>query len=146
MSSSVNKAFLVGYLGSAPEIKNTSSGSNMARFSVATNSHWKDQNQNRMEKTEWHRIVIFGRKAEIAGRYLTKGSQVAVEGTLRTNKWLDDSGNDRWSTEIHITDFKGNFTMLGGKDQVSNNLGTETESSREGAPTDEENALGVIPF
>jgi single-strand DNA-binding protein len=146
MSGSVNKAFIVGYLGSAPEIKNTSSGSNMAKFSVATNSHWKDQNQNKIEKTEWHRIVIFGRKAEIAGRYLKKGSQVAVEGTLRTNKWTDDTGNDRWSTDIHITDFKGNFTMLGSKDQSSGMNEADSQTPQDEPSTDEENAIGDIPF
>jgi single-strand DNA-binding protein len=146
MSSSVNKALIVGYLGSSPEIQKTSSGSDMAIFSVATNSHWNDQNQNVADKTEWHRIVVFGRKAEIASRYLARGSQVAVEGSLRTNKWTDDTGNDRWSTEIHITDFKGNFTMLGGRDSGLTNHDKTSEASQEGSVGHEEDILCDFPF
>ena len=115
MDGFVNKAIIIGNLGSNPEIQTTSSGAKMARFSVATNDRWKDKDQNPVERTEWHRIVIFGPQAEIAERYLKKGNLVAVEGPIRNNKWTDKEGNERVSVEIHITQAGGHFTMLGSK-------------------------------
>jgi single-strand DNA-binding protein len=140
VNASVNKAIIIGNLGIDPEIKMTSTGSKLARFSVATNERWKDQDQNSVEKTEWHRIVIFGPKAEIAEKYLRKGSLVAIDGTIRNSKWTDKDGNERESVEIHITQGGGDFTMLGGR----NDGGTGTEyPERSGPPLSEDDD---IPF
>ncbi len=97
----VNKVIIVGNLGNDPEVKYTPSGSAIATISIATSEQWKDkQTGEQREKTEWHRVVMFNRLGEIAGEYLRKGSQVYIEGRLRTNKWQDQSGNDRYTTEI----------------------------------------------
>jgi len=112
MSGSANKAIIIGHLGAAPEVRTTSSGSKLARFSVATNDRWKDKDQNPVEKTEWHRIVIFGRQAEIAEQYLKKGSFVSIEGKIHYDKWTDRDGNERVTAEIQISEAGGNFTML----------------------------------
>ena len=105
----VNKVILVGNLGRDPEIRSTPSGQNVANFSVATTRRWKDRDGNRQEKTEWHNIVAWGKQAEIAGQYLTKGKQVFVEGRLETRTWEKD-GQKHYRTEV-ICD---QFTMLGG--------------------------------
>ena len=101
MARGINKVILVGNCGQDPETKFMPSGSSITRVSVATSEAWKDkQSGQQQERTEWHRVVFFGRLAEIAGEYLHKGSKVYVEGSLRTNKWQDKSGNDRYTTEI----------------------------------------------
>ena len=101
MSKGVNKAFILGNLGKDPEIREASNGTSVVSFSVATSEEWKDKNTGeKREKAEWHRIVIFGRLAEVAGKYLKKGSQVYLEGKVQTRKWKDQSGNDRYTTEI----------------------------------------------
>ena len=100
MARGVNKVILVGNLGNAPETKFMPSGGAVTNISVATSRSWKDKNGIQQEHTEWHRIVFFNRLAEIAGEYLQKGSKVYVEGSLRTNKWQDKQGNDRYTTEI----------------------------------------------
>lgn len=107
----VNKVIIVGTLGQDPEVKFMPSGGAVCNISAATNESWKDKNTGeKQERTEWHRIVMFNRLAEIAGEYLTKGSQVYIEGRLQTRKWQDKEGNDRWSTEI----VANNLQMLGG--------------------------------
>ncbi|RLC34858.1 MAG: single-stranded DNA-binding protein [Candidatus Nealsonbacteria bacterium] len=106
----INKVILIGFLGSNPEINYTSSSLAIARFSVATSETWKDKSSGKKkEKTEWHRIVAFGRLAEICGDYLTKGSQVYIEGRLQTSSWEKD-GVTRYSTDIIANEMK----MLGG--------------------------------
>ena len=111
MARGVNKAIIVGHLGRDPEIRYAASGSAVANVSVATTESWKDkQSGENTEKTEWHRVVFFGRLAEIVGEYLKKGSQVYVEGRLQTRKWQDQSGQDRYTTEIVASDMQ----MLGG--------------------------------
>ena len=103
---------IIGNLGRDPEIKYTQSNVPVANFSVATSESWKDKNSGEwQEKTEWHRVVIFGKVAEVAGEYLRKGSQVYIEGKLRTRKWQDRDGNDRWTTEIVADEMQ----MLGGR-------------------------------
>ena len=100
MSRGINKVFLLGRLGQDPEIRAVSSGS-MANFSLATSNEWKDKNTGeKQESTEWHKVVIFGRLADIAGQYLKKGSQVYIEGKLQTRKWQGNDGQDRYTTEI----------------------------------------------
>jgi len=97
----VNKVILVGNLGNDPETKYTASGSAITNISIATSETWKDkQTGQQQERTEWHRVVFFNRLAEIAGEYLRKGSKVYLEGSLRTNKWQDQQGNDRYNTDI----------------------------------------------
>jgi single-strand DNA-binding protein len=111
----VNKVILVGTLGKDPEVRYTPNGNAIANLSVATSEQWTDkQSGDRQEKTEWHRVVIFGKLAEIAGQYLKKGSQVYLEGKLQTRKWQDQSGQDRYSTEI-VLDVNGQMQMLGGR-------------------------------
>ena len=112
MARGVNKAIIVGTLGQDPEVRYTSSGSPVANLSVATNENWKDRQTGEMqERTEWHRIVMFGKLAEIAQQYLKKGSQAYFEGRIQTRKWQDQSGNDRYSTEIVANEMQ----MLGGR-------------------------------
>ena len=101
MARGVNKVILIGNLGDAPDIRYTQDGKAIANLSVATSESWKDKNTGeKVEKTEWHRACMFGRLAEIAGEYLTKGSKVYLEGKLQTRKWQDKDGNDRYTTEI----------------------------------------------
>jgi single-strand DNA-binding protein len=108
----VNKVILVGNLGVDPEVRYMPSGSGVANLRVATTESWKDrQTGERQERTEWHTVVLFGRLAEVAGQYLKKGAQVYVEGSLRTRKWQDKSGTERYSTEIVANDMQ----MLGGR-------------------------------
>ena len=96
----VNQVILIGNLGADPEQRQAASGSAVTNFSVATSSRWKDSAGQQQEETEWHRIVAFGRLAEICGQYLAKGSKVYIEGRLQTNKWEDRDGNTRYTTEI----------------------------------------------
>lgn len=111
MARGINKAIIVGTVGKDPEIKYTQSGSAVANVSVATNESWKDKNTGQqVEKTEWHRIVIFGKLAEIAGEYLKKGQQVYFEGKIQTRKWQGQDGQDRYTTEIVANEMQ----MLGG--------------------------------
>ena len=101
MSRGINKAVIVGTLGKDPEIKYAENGKAVVNVSVATNESWKDKSTGEaQERTEWHRIVMFGRLGEIASQYLKKGSQAYFEGRIKTSKWQDDSGNDRYSTQI----------------------------------------------
>jgi len=109
--ASVNKVILVGNLGRDPEVRYMPSGDALANFSIATTDNWKDKNGQKQERTEWHRISMFGKLAEIAGEYLKKGSSVYVEGRLQTRKWQDKEGNERQTTEV-VAD---RMQMLGGK-------------------------------
>jgi len=114
--ASVNKVIIVGNLGADPETRYMPSGEAVTNIRVATTDRWKDKASGEMkEATEWHRIAFFGRLAEVAGEYLKKGSQVYVEGGLRTRKWQDKDGNDRYSTEVVLQGFNGNLTMLDGR-------------------------------
>ncbi|MBV1907717.1 MAG: single-stranded DNA-binding protein [Kangiellaceae bacterium] len=112
----VNKVILVGNLGQDPEVRYTPGGAAITTISIATSDSWKDKNSGQMqEKTEWHRVVFFGKLAEIAGEYLHKGSQVYVEGKLQTRKWQDKQGADRYTTEVVVDGFNGVMQMLGGR-------------------------------
>ena len=113
MAGSVNKVILIGNLGRDPEVRTTQSGTKVANLSLATSDSWKDRNTGeRRERTEWHRVVIFGNLADIAERYLKKGSKVYVSGQLQTRKWQDQSGQDRYTTEVVLQGFNGELTML----------------------------------
>jgi single-strand DNA-binding protein len=121
MARGVNKVILVGNLGKDPEMKYTASGAAIANITVATSESWNDkQTGERVDKTEWHRVVAFQRLAEIMGEYLKKGSQVYIEGKLQTRKWQDQQGQDRYSTEIVLDPFNGVMQMLGSKGGQSN--------------------------
>jgi single-strand DNA-binding protein len=112
MARGINKVILVGNLGADPETRHMPSGGSVTNISVATSESWKDKNTGeRKERTEWHRVAFFNRLAEIAGEYLRKGSQVYIEGKIRTRKWQDQQGNDRYSTEIIADEMQ----MLGGR-------------------------------
>lgn len=112
MARGINKVILVGNLGADPETRYTASGSAVTNIRLATTESWRDrQSGDRQEKTEWHRVVFFNRLAEVAGEYLRKGSQVYVEGKIQTRKWQDQSGQDRYTTEIVANEMQ----MLGGR-------------------------------
>ncbi len=115
MSGSLNKVILVGNLGRDPEIRSTQNGDKIANLNIATSENWKDRDGNRQEKTEWHRVVIFGKVAEVCERYLKKGSKILIEGKLVTRKWTDNNGQDKYTTEVQVSGFNGNMTMLDGR-------------------------------
>jgi len=118
MAGGINKVILVGNLGQDPEIRYTADGRPIANFSVATSETWKDKNSGeRREKTEWHRVVVFGKLAEICGEYLSKGRQVYIEGRLQTRKWQGQDGQDRYTTEV-VVDMRGTMQMLGTRDNA----------------------------
>ena len=114
MSGSLNKVILVGNLGADPDVRSMQSGDKVANLSIATSERWNDRDGNRQERTEWHRVVLFGKVAEVAERYLKKGAKVLIEGQLQTRKWQDQNGQDRYSTEVVVRGFGGNMTMLDG--------------------------------
>jgi single-strand DNA-binding protein len=117
MAGSVNKVILVGNLGRDPEIRSTQDGTKVANLSVATSESWRDKSSGeRREKTEWHRVVIFNeRLVDVAERFLKKGSKLYIEGQLQTRKWTDQSGAEKYTTEVVLQRFRGELTMLDGK-------------------------------
>ena len=119
MAGSVNKVILVGNLGADPEIRRTQDGRPIANFSVATSESWRDKNTGeRREKTEWHRVVCFNEGlCKVIEQYVKKGSKVYVEGQLQTRKWQDQSGQDKYTTEVVLQGFNGNLTMLDSRNQ-----------------------------
>ena len=114
MAGSVNKVILIGNLGRDPEIRSMQNGGRVANLSVATSENWRDRNSGeRREKTEWHRVVIFNENlVKLAENYLRKGSKVYLEGQIETRKWQDQSGQDRYSTEVVLRPYRGELTML----------------------------------
>jgi single-strand DNA-binding protein len=115
--SSLNKVTLIGRLGKDPEVLNFQNGGKVVNFSLATSERWKDRDGNPKEKTEWHNIAVTNEKlADIAERYLRKGALVYIEGQMQTRKWQDQSGNDRYSTEVALPAYRGAIVMLGPKD------------------------------
>lgn len=134
MAGSVNKVILIGNLGADPDIKRTQDGRPIANLSIATSDTWRDKNTGeRRERTEWHRVVIFNEGlCKIVEQYLRKGSKIYLEGQLQTRKWQDQSGNDRYSTEVVLQGFSGTLTMLdgpGGQD------GSESASAGNSGPS-----------
>jgi single-strand DNA-binding protein len=116
MAGSVNKVILIGNLGKDPEVRSMQNGGKVVNLSIATSETWRDKNSGeRQEKTEWHRVVIFNEKlGEVAEKYLKKGAKVYVEGALQTRKWTDNSGVEKYSTEVVLQRFRGELTMLDG--------------------------------
>jgi len=123
-SRGINKVILIGYLGQEPEVRYTPNGVTVVNITIATSDNWRDKNTGEIkEKTEWHRVVLFGKIAEVAGEYLHKGSQVYIEGYLQTRKWQDQNGQDRYTTEV-VVNIGGTMQMLGGSGR--NTLGSST--------------------
>jgi len=148
-SRGVNKVIIVGNLGDDPTVRYNAKGSAVTNISLATNEEWKDKNTGQTsQKTEWHRIVFFGKLAEIAGEYLRKGSQVYVEGKLQTRKWQDkETGADRYSTEIVVDSFNGVMQMLGGKSESSGQAAAQAQQQKQPPPNNEfDDFDGDTPF
>ena len=140
MAGSVNKVILIGNLGRDPEVRHTQDGSPVVNMSVATSENWRDKNTGeRRERTEWHRVVIFNeRLGEVAQKYLRKGSKVYLEGQLQTRKWQDQSGVDKYTTEVVLGRFRGELTMLdsrGGGGGEFAEAGAEAGGTGNGAPS-----------
>nr|MBP8222683.1 single-stranded DNA-binding protein [Aeromonas sp.] len=132
----INKVILIGNLGQDPEIRYTSGGMAIATLSLATSESWRDkQTGEQKERTEWHRVVLVGKLAEVAGQYLKKGSQVYVEGKLQTRKWQDQSGQDRYTTEVQVDSFTGVLQMLGGKPQQGSSQKAQSQPPARPAAT-----------
>jgi single-strand DNA-binding protein len=145
MARGINKVILIGNLGADPETRAMPSGTTVANLRVATSESWRDkQTGEQQERTEWHRVALFGRLAEIAGEYLRKGSQVYIEGSLRTRKWQDKQGNERYSTEIVGNDLQ----MLGGRGGAGAGVGgspaagSAASAASGGAPSYAEETTG----
>jgi single-strand DNA-binding protein len=149
MARGINKVILIGNLGNDPDVRYTASGAAVANVSVATTEVWRDKESGeQQERTEWHRVVFFGRLAEIVAEYLKKGSQVYVEGRLQTRKWQDKEGADRYTTEIVANEMQ----MLGGRGgggesrQAPSNRGEQASRPQQPAPKDDEFVDDDIPF
>jgi single-strand DNA-binding protein len=125
MAGSVNKVILVGNLGNDPEVRNLPSGGKVVNLSVATSERWRDRNSGEQrEKTEWHRVVIFSEGlARVAEQYLKKGSKVYIEGQLQTRKWQDQSGQDKYSTEVVLQNFNSSMVLLDGRGEGAGDSG-----------------------
>jgi len=142
MAGSVNKVILIGNLGRDPEVRHTNDGVPIVNISLATSESWRDRaSGERRERTEWHRVVVFNEKlGEIAQKYLRKGSKVYLEGQLQTRKWTDQSGVEKYSTEVVLNRFRGELTMLdtrgGGGDSFGEQYG-ETPASAPAGPGDD---------
>ena len=130
MAGSINKVILVGNLGRDPEIRMSAAGQKIAHLSVATSDTWRDKSGERQEKTEWHRVVIFNSNlADFSEKYLKKGSKVYVEGSLQTRKYTDASGQERYTTEVILGNFRGELVILEGRTNGDSSLPND-------APTD----------
>ncbi len=145
MAGSVNKVILVGNLGKDPEVRNAQNGSKIVSFTLATSESWNDKSSGeRREKTEWHRVVVFNEHvADIAERYAQKGSKVYVEGSLQTRKWTDQSGQEKYTTEVVIDRFRGDLTLLSSPDR--NGGGRSADSPQRSRPSDATQGGGWEP-
>lgn len=143
--SSLNKVALIGNLGNDPEIRSMNNGGKVATLSIATTEKWKDkQSGEKREKTEWHRVVIFGDGlVRVAENYLKKGSKVYLEGSLQTRKWQDRDGNDKYTTEVVLQGFGGTLIMLDGRQDNNSN---QSQSRDYDAPPKEDDFDDEIPF
>jgi len=128
MAGSVNKVILIGNLGRDPEVRSTQDSMKIVQLSIATSESWKDKmSGERKDKTEWHRVVIFNeRLAEVAEKFLKKGSKVYVEGQLQTRKWTDKDGLEKYTTEVVLSRFRGELTMLDGRSEGGGGYGGES--------------------
>nr|DAE85903.1 MAG TPA: Single strand binding protein [Caudoviricetes sp.] len=139
-SIGINKCIILGRVGNDPEVKYSASGSAITNLSVATSEQWNDKaTGEKKEQTEWHRVVIFGKLAEVAGEYLRKGSQVYIEGKLRTRKWTDQSGVEKYTTEIVLQPMNGVMQMIGGK---SSDNGNQQSQQRQQSGSNQQTGWG----
>ena len=133
-SKGINKAIIIGNLGKDPEVRYTQNGGAIANLTIATSESWRDkQSAEKKEKTEWHRVVLFGKLAEVAGEYLRKGSQVYIEGKLTTRKWEDQAGVERYTTEIHVN-VGGVMQMIGSKQEASQSGNQQSPPKQQNKP------------
>ena len=149
MAGSLNKVLLIGRLGADPEIKQMVNGKSVARLSLATSQSWKDKNTGeKNEKTEWHRVVVFNEGlVNVVKQYLKKGAQVYVEGQISTRKWKDEqSGQDKYSTEILIQGYNSSITMLGGANQNTSSTQDNKQNFEEGSQVTQNELDDDIPF
>ena len=149
MAGSLNKVLLIGRLGADPEIKQMVNGKSVARLSLATSQSWKDKNTGeKKEKTEWHRIVVFNEGlVNVVQQYLKKGAQVYIEGQLSTRKWKDEqSGQDKYTTEILIQGYNSSLTMLGGGSQNTIASQDTNQSIENNSPANQNDLDDDIPF
>ena len=149
MAGSVNKVILIGNLGKDPEVRRTTSGDPVVNLSVATSESWRDKaSGERKEKTEWHRVVIFNKNlADVAEKYLRKGSKVYVEGQLQTRKWTDKDGAEKYSTEVVLQNFRGELTMLDGRNGGSEGGGGGSRGASEAPASFQRDEMDdEIPF
>jgi len=145
MSRGVNKVILIGNLGADPEVRYMPSGNAVSNVNIATTDYWKDKESGeQQERTEWHRIVFFNRLAEIVGEFLKKGSKIYVEGSLRTRKWQDKSGNDRYSTEIIANEMQMLDSKGGGQSGGFSSSSPKQSSTQK--PAEADNFDDDIPF
>jgi len=144
--SGVNKVIIVGHLGADPELKYTASGQAVARFNVATSENWTDKNGQKQERTEWHRMVVWGKLGEVCGKHLAKGRQVYVEGRLQTRQWEDQQGQKRYTTEV----VAGTVQFLGPAKGQSADRDHSSQASGQSQEFDQEPAFEAgndeIPF
>ena len=124
----INKVILIGNIGAKPEIRKTQNGDNVASFTIATSENWKDQQGQQQTRTEWHKIVIFGKLTQIVESYLDKGSKIYIEGQLRTRKWQNQQGQDQYTTEVVLTQFKGSLQMLDTKPSNESNYNNQSNT------------------
>jgi single-strand DNA-binding protein len=147
MSGFLNKVQLIGNLGRDPEVRSTQSGKKVVTLNIATGESWKDASGNKVERTEWHRVVIWNEGlGEIAEKYLAKGAKVYVEGKLTTRKWQDQDGNDRYSTEIHLTPYNGTMTFLDSAPDNRERPSNGSRSTEPSAPPPSGDLDDEIPF
>ncbi|MGA7181516.1 MAG: single-stranded DNA-binding protein [Thiobacillaceae bacterium] len=132
--ASLNKVLLIGNLGADPEMRYMPSGDAIANLRIATSEKYKDKNGDKQERTEWHRVALFGKLGEIAGQYLKKGSSVYIEGRIQTRKWQDKEGQDRYTTEIVATDMRMLGGRSGGVAEMESEGGNRTASSGSHSP------------
>ena len=152
MAGSLNKVQLIGNLGRDPEIRYTSDNRAIANLTIATSESWKDQSGERQERTEWHRVVMFGPLAEVAEKYMKKGDSAYFEGKLQTRKWTDNDGNERYTTEI-VVDRGGSMQMLGGRtssfddsDMDQSMPASKPKAKKPAAPASDDAFDDDIPF
>lgn len=153
MAGSINKVILVGNLGRDPEVRHGPDGTKIVNLALATSESWKDKSSGeRRDRTEWHRVVIFNERiAEVAERYLKKGVKVYIEGQLQTRKWTDQQGQERYTTEVVISRFKGELTMLegrtaGGDDHGHDSFSSSHSSSNYSGPANMDILDDEVPF
>ena len=149
MAASVNKVILIGNLGADPDCRTMQSGGRVCNLSIATSESWKDKNSGeRQERTQWHRVVVFNENiVGVCEKYLKKGSKVYLEGQLETRKWTDNSGVEKYATEIVLRPFRGELVMLDGKNAQDDGATYDrTPAGRQDAPARQDNLDDEIPF